>query len=149
MASRFVDDGAAAERSTILRGELFEAAERELHSYEPVLEAMRLPAGSPERADAVARALSDASETPLAITRAASEVAELAARVTARSKPALRGDATAGVLLAEAAARAAARLVEINLSRQPGDPRLAEVARLSERAARAREAALGQDPREA
>jgi hypothetical protein len=56
----------------------------------------------------------------------------------------LKGDAVTAVLLAEAATRAAARLVEINLSGAPaGDPRVGEVAGLSERAARAREVALG------
>ena len=127
-----LDDVAA--RGSALRGELLDAGERELHAYEPVLSAT---SDDERRA-----ALSAASDTPLAIARAAAEVAELAAEVTERSKPALKGDAAAGVLLAEAATRAAARLVEINLRRAPDDPRLADAAALSDRAARAREAAL-------
>jgi formiminotetrahydrofolate cyclodeaminase len=149
MVAAFADDGDVEARARHLRDELLEAGERELHSYEPVLEALALPAGSPERAGALRRALSHASQTPLAIARSASEVAELAARVTAQSKPALRGDATASVLLAESATRAAARLVEINLSGQPGDPRVEEVARLSARAAQARAAVLEIGPEEA
>jgi len=126
---------AAAARATVLRAELLAAGERELHAYEPVLSA--------KSEDERRAALSAASETPLAIARAAAEVAELAAEVADASKPSLKGDAVAGVLLAEATTRAAARLVEINLAGVPGDARLGEVAELSGRAARARERALG------
>lgn len=130
MTARFAGLDDLAARAAVLRGELLEAGERELHSYEPVLAAK----GEQERAEA----LSAASDSPLAIARAAAEVAELGARVAAQSGPALKGDAVAGVLLAEAAVRAAARLVEINLSRIPDDPRLEEVTQLNERAANAR-----------
>jgi formiminotetrahydrofolate cyclodeaminase len=149
MVSAFADDAEAEARAPVLRAELLAAAEHELRSYAPVLEALRLPAGSEERERELAAALSAASEVPVAIARAATEVAELAARVTAASKPSLKGDATAGVLLAEAAARSAARLVEINLNARPHDPRLEEVARLRRRAAKARERALGDDQPEA
>jgi formiminotetrahydrofolate cyclodeaminase len=65
-------------------------------------------------------------------------VAELAASVAANSKPALRGDAVAGVVLAEAAVRAAAHLIEVNLHERMEDPRRAEAAALSERTSRVR-----------
>jgi formiminotetrahydrofolate cyclodeaminase len=136
MVSLFAGADDVAARAPVLREGLLEAGERELHAYEPVLAA--------STAEARREALSVASETPMAIARAAAEVAELAARVASESKPALKGDAVTAVLLAEAATRAAARLVEINLSGAPaGDPRVGEVAGLSERAARAREVALG------
>jgi hypothetical protein len=135
MVAAFARDEEAAARAPILRAQLLEAGERELRSYAPVL-AARTP-------EARREALSAASETPLAIARAAAEVAELCAQVMAASKPALKGDAGTGVLLAEAAARAALRLVEINLKGSPNDPRLLEGARLAERAAAAREHALG------
>jgi len=134
MVASFAGEGETAARGAVLRGELLDAAERELHAYEPVLAAAT--------DDARRAALSAASDAPLAIARAAAEVAELAAAMTERSKPALKGDAAAGALLAEAATRAAARLVEINLRGTPDDSRLAEAATLSERAARAREAAV-------
>jgi formiminotetrahydrofolate cyclodeaminase len=57
--------------------------------------------------------------------------------VAASGKEAIKGDAQVGVVLAEAACRAAARLVSINLASQPDDPRLAEVADLECRAASA------------
>jgi formiminotetrahydrofolate cyclodeaminase len=135
MVSAFAGADDVADRAPVLRKQLLEAGERELHAYEPVLEATT--------PDARREALSAASESPLAIARASAEIAELAARVAAESKPALKGDAVAGVLLAEAVTRAAARLVEINLSGAADDPRLEEAASLGERAARARERALG------
>lgn len=123
-------------RATVLRAELLDAGERELHAYAPVLSAR----SEQERLEA----LSAASDVPVAIARASSEVAELGAQVVGQSKPALKGDAVAGVLLAEAAARAAARLAEINLRDVQADPRLAEVAQLSQRAADARERAVSE-----
>jgi formiminotetrahydrofolate cyclodeaminase len=65
---------------------------------------------------------------------------ELAAGIVKDSKPALQGDGAAAVLLAEAAAQASARLVQINLAGSPEDPRLAEVAELTRRAGEARAA---------
>jgi hypothetical protein len=50
---------------------------------------------------------------------------------------------SAGALLAEAATRAAARLVELNLAAQPDDPRVGAARELAARAAAARERALG------
>jgi formiminotetrahydrofolate cyclodeaminase len=135
LVAAFAGAHEAAARAPVLRAQLLEAGERELHAYEPVLEATT--------SEARREALSVASETPVAIARAAAEVAELAARIASESKPALKGDAAAAVLLGEAVTRAAARLVEINLSGAAGDPRLGEVASLSERAAGAREQALG------
>jgi formiminotetrahydrofolate cyclodeaminase len=120
----------AAGRGAALRAALLEGAERELHAYEPVLRAR-----DAERRRA---ALSAASDSPLEIARAATEVAELAAATAAQSKPALRGDAVTSVLLAEAAARAAVALVEVNLAGEAGDPRLVEGAGLARRAAAAR-----------
>ena len=51
--------------------------------------------------------------------RLAAEVAELGARVAGSASAAVRGDALTGVMLAEAAAAAAARLVEINVGSGP------------------------------
>ncbi len=87
----------------------------------PVLEALRLPRDDPERAARLRDASSTAAGPPLEIAEAAAEVAELARSVAEAGRPALRGDALAGADLAAGAARAAARLVEINV---PGDPRV-------------------------
>ena len=143
MVARFADDSEAATTANAYRAELLVAGDRELSSYEPVLEASRLPQSDPSRAERLDATLSAASEAPLAITRASTGVAELAADMAARSKHALAGDAIAAVLLAEASASAAARLVEMNLAKRPSDMRLAAVKELVQRAGAARGAALG------
>jgi len=51
-------------------------------------------------------------------------VATLAAELVERGNPNLRGDAVTAALLAEAAVRATANLVEINLGTREGDARL-------------------------
>jgi formiminotetrahydrofolate cyclodeaminase len=139
MAARFAEAEDAAARATALRAELLASGERELSSYQPVLEAMRLPRNDPSRSERIAAALSDASESPLAIARATAEVAELGMTIAGESKPAIVGDAITGVLLAEAACRSAARLVEINLARYGEDPRVGEAGVFVDRAAVARE----------
>ncbi len=131
------------ERMRLLREHALELAERELGSYAPVLAARRLPADDPERATRIDEALTDASAAPLAIAEAASEVAELGAGIAAGSGRAVRGDALAGVLLAEAAAAAAAALVEINLAgREAEAEELTRAREAATRAAAARSTAL-------
>jgi formiminotetrahydrofolate cyclodeaminase len=142
MACAFAGDGESAQRAAMLTDELLTNAERELHSYEPVLEAVRLPRTDASRTERLDDALSRASEAPLAIVRATAEVAELATAIVHASKPSLKGDAVAAVLLAEAASQAAARLVRINLAGRGADPRLAEVTVLLRRAAEARDSVL-------
>lgn len=134
---------ALPERVRVLREHALELAERELSSYEPVLAARRLAADDPSKAAHVERALVDASETPLALAEAAAELAELGASVAAAASFSVRGDAVAGVILAEAAAAAAAELVEINLAGGPaGTGELLDRARAArERAAVARASA--------
>ncbi len=80
-------------------------------------------------------AQSAAAEVPLAIAEAAASAAALARDVAAAGKPGLRGDALAGADIAAGAARAAARLVEINLEGAAGDPRLARAREAVARAA--------------
>jgi formiminotetrahydrofolate cyclodeaminase len=101
-------------RAAELRAELLAAGEQELHAYDPVLAVRRLPADDPTRAQKLRAALTQASDAPRTIARAAAEVAELAAAVAGDARPDVRGDALAGELLAQAAARAAAVLVETN-----------------------------------
>jgi formiminotetrahydrofolate cyclodeaminase len=143
MTAAFAGDRDIAARATVLRARLLERGDEDQRSYEPVLAAARLDPGDPSREERLQVALSAACEAPLAIACAASEVAELAVSVAERSKRGLEGDGAAGVLLAEAASRSAAGLVEINLRARSDDPRLAEAARLKRRAAAARERALG------
>ena len=125
-------------RAAAARAQLLELAEADLRSYEPVLAARRMHRDQPGRAAAVQAALSDATEVPLAIATAATDVAELGAAAAKAGRPQLIGDATAAVLLAKAASRTAARLVELNLANAPADPRLRIAAEAAGRAWAAR-----------
>lgn len=140
MGAAFAPDREAlAERARELRTRALELAEIELHAYEPVLEALRLPREDPERAERVRVAEVTASESPREIARIGAELAELAAEVARAGNPNLAGDAIAAALLAEAAAQAAARLVAINLTH---GVEVAEAADHARRALAARKAAL-------
>ena len=86
-------------------------------------------------------ALSRAADVPLAVAQAGTDVAELAAELAASGNPNLRGDASTAALLAEAAARAAAKLVEINLA-DKGDERIARARDLASSAGAAAKRAL-------
>jgi formiminotetrahydrofolate cyclodeaminase len=145
MAAGLAGDAEAASRANGLRAQALELAERELSSYAPVLEAMRLPRDDPSRSSRIEQTLLEASRTPLAIAEGAAEIAELGAAVARASSPSVRGDALAGTAIAEAAAAAAARLVEINLERQPTSPELEKAREAGEHAGSAREA--GAPPR--
>ena len=126
--------GGGVERPRALRSRALELAEVELSSYAPVLEALRLPRDDPSRAERLSAALLEASRSPL-------EVAELGVQVAQTSSAAVRGDALAGVVLAEAAAAAAARLVEINLAESRANDLVERALAARDRAAAARAAA--------
>ena len=125
----------AADHAGALRARALRLAEEELSSYAPVLEAR----DEHERE----LALAAASEPPAHIAETAAEVAELGVEVAASSSPSVRGDALTGVVLAEAAASAAFRLVEINVGAGP----VFERARDAElRAVKARASGTGRPP---
>ena len=90
-------------------------ARADAESYGRVLEAYREP--DPEARTARVRdALSRAADVPLAVAEAGNEVGGIASRLAEEGNPNLKGDALASVLLAGAGVRAAAKLVQINLS---------------------------------
>jgi formiminotetrahydrofolate cyclodeaminase len=129
-------------RAGELRARALELAEEELHVYEAVLEALREPEDAPGRGERLDAALSDAADSPLAVARAAAEVAALAAEAASTGNRHLRGDAVAGALLAEAACCASSRLADLNLAGRPQDPRRTEASDLMQRALQARLMAL-------
>jgi len=135
MAARLASADEAAERAADLRGRALRLADRELTSYAPVLEA-----GTTEERTA---ALAAASEAPAQLAEIAADIAELGAEVAESSSAAVRGDALTGVVFAEAAASAAARLVEINVGSGPVFER---AERADQRAVRARTSATGHPP---
>jgi formiminotetrahydrofolate cyclodeaminase len=72
----------------------------------------------------------------------AADIAALAADVVERGNPNLRGDAAAGAVLAEAAARISANLVAINLTMQEEDERVARALALADNATRSAKRAV-------
>ena len=129
-------------RAGELRGRALELADRELSSYRPVLEAIREAPGPADRDPRVGEALAAASGPPLEIAQAAAEVSAIGLRVAERTSPSVRGDVITSVLLAEAAARSAAALVEANLRQRTGDERVAAARSAAEQAASARRRVL-------
>ena len=130
MAARFAHDwdgaaGAVAQAET-LRHRAAPLADEDAVAYENVLTAMRMPRElEPEvRNMLIGETLSRAADVPLEIADCAASVSELAAEIALRGNPNLRGDATAAAILAAAAARVAANLVEINLATVEGDERV-------------------------
>ena len=135
MSAGLASPGDAAERAGELRARALRLAQEEMSAYAPVLEAR----DEHERE----LALAAASEPPAQIAEIAAEVAELGVEVAESASGAVRGDALTGVVLAEAAASSAFRLVEINVGGGP----VMERARGAElRAAGARASATGRPP---
>jgi methenyltetrahydrofolate cyclohydrolase len=120
MAAALVEMAAAfsdrpVEPARALRTEALALADQELTAYQPVLDAKRLPADEPGRAERVEAALKTAAESPREIARVAREVESLAEELVASGNPNLEGDANTALQLARAARESAERLVAINL----------------------------------
>jgi formiminotetrahydrofolate cyclodeaminase len=133
--------GDVRQEAKVLRKRLLELAEADADAYAPVIAALRMPERHPLRESTLEAARSHAAEIPLETAEAASRVAELAAETARVGNQHLVGDSVTGAMLAEAASRAAGRLVEINLVGRV-DPRLARVSEAVRRASAARESAL-------
>jgi formiminotetrahydrofolate cyclodeaminase len=122
---RLADAASLRKRAEALRAKLAPLPREDGAAYAEVLRASALPKGRPDRRELVQRALSAASEVPMELARAAAEVTTLADDLAERGNPRLRGEVVTARLLAAAAVRAAAGLVEENLS-DKSDPRIAE-----------------------
>jgi methenyltetrahydrofolate cyclohydrolase len=103
------------ERAHVIRCEASTLAYADGKAYGRVLEALRIPPGA-ERHRRLDAAVSEAIAVPMRVLELASEVATLAADIAATGNRNLEGDALAGSLLAEAAARSAATLAQLNAS---------------------------------
>jgi glutamate formiminotransferase/formiminotetrahydrofolate cyclodeaminase len=139
MAARFSreqweDAAGAVAQAEALKARLLPLAEEDARVYESVLLALRMPREVEEevRDAAIGDALSRAADVPMAIAEASLDVATLAAELAERGNPNLNGDAATAVFLAEAAVRASANLVEINLATREGDERIERARELVE-----------------
>ena len=130
MAARVSREGALAADAQRLRDGVAALAQADADSYRGVLEARRLPPGTPERGEAISAALSAASAVPIRVVETGVEVAGLAVRLAEKGNQNLRGDAETAALIAAAGARAAGRLVAINLADSPDDDRSTHVEHL-------------------
>jgi formiminotetrahydrofolate cyclodeaminase len=131
--------GAAAQAAT-LRERVVPLAERNVEAYRDAVTLLGA-AESGGRDEELREALARAAGVPLEIAEIAVDVASLAAVVAERGDQALRADAVSAALLAEAAARAAATLVEVNLGTTGSDERVTRAGDLAGSAAAAAERA--------
>jgi formiminotetrahydrofolate cyclodeaminase len=150
MTARFAHDwdgaaGAVAQAET-LRHRAEPLADADAMAYENVLTALRMPKDlEPEVRDTlIGETLSRAADVPLEIAECAVSVAQLAAEIAECGNQNVRGDAAAAAILATAAARVAANLVEINLTTVEGDDRVARARTLVHTAESAARRAAGE-----
>ena len=149
MAARFSAEHLAgadglAGRADVLRGEVMLLARADAAAYGRVLDAQRAPRDDEgARPRKIREALTEAADVPLSVAGIGAEVAGIAARLVEEGNPNLRGDAATAAVLAGAGVRAAATLVEINVSAGGADDgRLTRAAEFRATAA-AQEAAEG------
>ncbi len=137
------EEGAGvAAQAQALRARVTPLALADSEAYADVLDALAKSAdGKPDLATALRRA----SELPLAIAEAAADTATLAAYTVSRCEASVRGEALVAVALAEAAARAGARLVEINLAAATHDSHRERARRALSEAAAALHQAAGEE----
>jgi formiminotetrahydrofolate cyclodeaminase len=150
MTARFAHDwdgaaGAVAQAET-LRHRAEPLADADAMAYENVLTALRMPKDlEPEVRDTlIGETLSRAADVPLEIAECAVSVAQLSAEIAECGNQNVRGDAAAAAILATAAARVAANLVEINLTTVEGDDRVARARTLVHTAESAARRAAGE-----
>jgi methenyltetrahydrofolate cyclohydrolase len=103
------------DRAHAIREEVSGLAFADGQAYGSVLDALRMDAGE-RRAQCLDDAVAGAICVPMRVLELAAEVAVLAADVAETGNRNLEGDALAGSLLAEAAARSAATLAQLNAS---------------------------------
>lgn len=134
----WAEAGAAVAQASKLSRRLVPLALADSRAYAEARDALeRRSAETGGDDNALAAALARASDIPLEIADAAADTAELAAYASRHCAQAVRGDALVAAALAEAAVRAAARLVEINLATVSGDSRVRRASSISSAAARA------------
>jgi formiminotetrahydrofolate cyclodeaminase len=121
--------GGVIGQAEALRARVAPLAEADVKVYTEALGALRNRAQleARYRDQKLEAALERAAEIPIKITEAGADVACLAALLVQHGNPEVRADAAAAAVFAEAGARAAAKLVEVNLGTTEDDPRVRHV----------------------
>jgi formiminotetrahydrofolate cyclodeaminase len=143
MAARFSGDRLEHAEDVVTQAEMLRLraaplAQADADAYQEVIEALAMPRESNAKAresrrQTIRHALEGAANVPLKVAEIGADVAGLAATVAESGNPNLRGDAVTAGLLAAAATRSAARLIDINVGDR--DLRALKAARLAETAA--------------
>jgi formiminotetrahydrofolate cyclodeaminase len=136
--------GGTIGQAETLRARVAPLAQADADAYAAALAALR------GRDDVEARyrdqklraALERAAEIPLRIAEAGSDLAVLAALLAEKGNPEVRADAAVAAVLAEGGARAAAKLVAVNLAATGDDERVRRAGKLVHNAANAAQRAL-------
>ena len=141
-SARWSEGRAVAAQADALRHRLAPLSGENADAYVRALQSLALPEtlDAEERNRAIVVALGDAADVPQKVAAAAADVALLAGEAARCGEAALRPDATVAALLASGAARAAAHLVEVNLTTTADDARVVQsraFAEAAEGAARA------------
>jgi formiminotetrahydrofolate cyclodeaminase len=153
MAARFstdhlADAGTIVDKAEELRSRVMVLARADAAAYGRVLDAYRTPRDDEaERRRRIREALSEAADVPLSIAEIGAEVVGNAARLAEEGNPNLRGDAVTAAALAGAGVRAAATLVEINVSAGGADDRLSRANQLLAATAAAQQVIEGAEAR--
>ena len=136
--------GGAIGQAETFRARVQPLAQADAEAYAEALGALRGREQLEERYrdQKLQAALERAAEIPLRIVEAGSDLACLAALLVEHGNPEVRADAAAASVLAEGGARAAAKLVEVNLGAMEDDARVRHVRSLVAVAAEASERAL-------
>ena len=134
--------GDAAGTLVALRGVMLDLASADAAAYTLLNEAMKLPKDQPGRGEAVAAAAWSATSPPLELLGRCVELMGVLEGLVGRSNTYLRSDLAIAAVLAEAAARAAAWNVRINLP-MVGEAQQREARERVEAGVRACAAALG------
>ena len=134
-AARSAGEASGAAQAEALAERLGRLAEEDADALAAALAAF--PEVEPETSDprkdfAFGKVLDRAAAAPLAIAEACADVVVLARSLAERIDPAVGPDLEAAALLASGAARAAAHLVEINLSMGADDERARRARRAAE-----------------
>jgi len=123
-----------AAQAEALRDRARALVDEDAESYSRALEALRVRGQAEdiqERRDwELGRATGSALEPPLALVRAAADLAELCREAAIHVAPHVQADVGAAAALAAGVARGARELVAVNLTALPDDPRVAEADRL-------------------